>query len=1546
MLVLTPSVNAQTRPAGLFWDYPITLSEGRFHLVQSGEELMFLVWQDTVATNSGFDTYLSMAVSADGRIWRRFERFAGPFPFAARGKEVKIFDIAVTENDVCYIAIAESTSVTLIYKTDLMSRDVRLLKRFDTPSTTVSPRIYIGGDNTLRLFVIKDARITDDGVETPGANAAAIFYSISPDGSEWSAFSELVGAEGEDEVVRQRLQLLPDFVAAFDREYIVFPVFSGEADSVSTQLYLKTSDDNGRTWSDSDLISDFRDPTLNFTYTQIDNQGPRLAELENSIGLVWERGLLSGSSNVFFLEINPDGTISKEVEQITRRRKDHRRPQLFRYDGVEYILWFDNSAGIDHVKLARKIGTLWVDVDLTAEIPGRSSFGVINAFEGEAFVFFEHYDGSRYTISYLKPDESMRSPDMRAFDFAENNRYRRDQFTVRWSEPPDSSEIIGYSISVDRDPDAAPIADATIPATGRKTTVSIEEDGLWHIHVSAGDAAGNWSEPATVAVFRDTTPPEPVTFHEPDTDDFGYLASNTYTLSWDPPRDDDIAGYSYSFQYLYALGQKSNMQTVSLRRPTGRVLSTFPTFGLRNIDNGLWALSVSPIDTVGNRGQEQVLFIHTDKYIPVTFITGVTTEQDDLGRLNLTVTGRGFSVGGITASIIFDRDRREPYDFIFDRDSDLYTVKTDRILYGAGIPGIDEGDYYVGVVHPTRGTHFGRNTIAVAPTGQVKFGDFQAYRPIPLLILHDSKYAVPINIAIFLLIVAILVFVVLFSSHRMVAVAREARVIRGEVRALLTGELTAAERKERVKAMKRKGLGLRLKFALFTISIVISIVLIVSLPLGITMTGTQERLLAQGLQDQTDVLLESLRAGAENFLPDAFGDDIAATTAKIQLNLLPRQMDGVPDARYVTITGQAAIEKNDDNTTYQPDGYDFVWTQNDPAIRGRIDTLEFVRGRSQLTDDPISQFIPEIESRINAEANQAVGDLPTQLQTLIDERVSLLRKITTDVLSTTQAERERFTELEPEIETVQGQLYDELAKLDTQSDVYPEFNVESLDRENTEYTFYKPIVYAQTGEDIYFRGLVRVAITTEPIIGKIIDARNQILFTTGIISLIAVAIGIIGALVLSTIIIIPIRTLLRGVEMIRDTEDKEDLKSHVIKIKTKDEISDLASAVNQMTQGLAAAASANKDLILGKDTQKMFVPLEQDPSSGRKLTTAYDVNEHAEFFGYYEGAKGVSGDYFDFTRLDAKHYAIIKCDVAGKGVPASLIMVEVATIFLDNFRNWTLKEDGFHLDRLAYRINDLVEQRGFKGRFAAFMLCILNIETGAAHFCHAGDKYIHVYDAAEHKVLQEEFPESPAAGVFPSDLVEMGTGFIQVQRMLKKNDTLLLFTDGVEEDKRHFRDAEGNYIVCEEPGVGEGEQHETHVGGEESEELGIPRIHEVINAVFDRSTYRLQKYHNPDPDERFDFDFTGCEGTVREAVLAMAAVDKVFRVYKPANPGRQNRVRVDTKIDEFLKKHFRQYEQYFREPVNDELLPEYVYFPFLAEDDQYDDLTILGIRKL
>ena len=489
---------------------------------------------------------------------------------------------------------------------------------------------------------------------------------------------------------------------------------------------------------------------------------------------------------------------------------------------------------------------------------------------------------------------------------------------------------------------------------------------------------------------------------------------------------------------------------------------------------------------------------------------------------------------------------------------------------------------------------------------------------------------------------------------------------------------------------------------------------------------------------------------------------------------------------------------------------------------------------------------------------------------------------------------------------------------------------------------------------------------TAAITRQISDSIWAIIRIAGTIALAAMGLGVVGAILMANITVTPIRKLALGVARIRDTEDKEQLEGHRIVIRTRDEIGELADTVNEMTQGLVKAARANKELMLGKDVQKMFLPLEKD-RVGRKGSTAEADTKDVEIYGYYEGAAEVSGDYFDFRQLDPTHYALIKCDVSGHGVSAGLIMVEVATLFISYFSDWQKRKESLsqikdpgerqrllkdleRLDTLVYRINDMLEERGFKGLFAAFTICLFNTATGAITVCPAGDNELHIYDVSEGRMVHDELTPkekgSPAAGVFPSMLVEMKSGFPQFPIKLDHGDVLFLPTDGVDEAKRFLRDTSFEKMTCLEPGLKEGEYHlKTHKYGTDNEDFGKDRMDDFISGVFHKSRVTLVRNHNPIPDEVLEFDFSSCQGTVKEVVLAVVSAEKLFRLVPAPSAGDGNRVSVDAKIDAFLKTHFLQYERYFSHKLEGQPDDPYAHFSHLLEDEQRDDLTILVVRR-
>ena len=204
---------------------------------------------------------------------------------------------------------------------------------------------------------------------------------------------------------------------------------------------------------------------------------------------------------------------------------------------------------------------------------------------------------------------------------------------------------------------------------------------------------------------------------------------------------------------------------------------------------------------------------------------------------------------------------------------------------------------------------------------------------------------------------------------------------------------------------------------------------------------------------------------------------------------------------------------------------------------------------------------------------------------------------------------------------------------------------------------------------------------------------------------------------------------------------------------------------------------------------------------------------------------------------------------------------------------------------------------------------------------------------------------SPAAGMFPTDMVDMKGGYKVSKLILKKNDVLFLYTDGIEEAKRNFRDSNLNPIKCEEPGLKEGEPHGNHSVGETNEEMTPERVTGIIESVYAKKKFKLSKYHNPVPNEQLDFDFTNCEPTAENAIMALVSVEKIFRIYKPLAPKETDKIKVDRKIDSFLRQHFLQYSNYCMNHSDVPNEPCFVYYEGVLEDPQYDDLTLIGIKK-
>lgn len=711
----------------------------------------------------------------------------------------------------------------------------------------------------------------------------------------------------------------------------------------------------------------------------------------------------------------------------------------------------------------------------------------------------------------------------------------------------------------------------------------------------------------------------------------------------------------------------------------------------------------------------------------------------------------------------------------------------------------------------------------------------------------------------------------------------------------------------------------RIKFVVIIVTILLVVISSVATALAIAIIRPYKNLLSNTLLLQTKILLDNLELRVQNHFLNPRQEDF---------DLLMLNRVTFPEAKYVVVTGRSSV--------LTQEGLQYILATDYQDINKVIDTHRYIPGVSQFRPEGIAEILQKL-TYINNEAAAIVREHTGSVQLLTNEMKELELKRNPYALK-------RQTEIQANIRHLEARLQARLSALADQAfGSYPDYSMQNLSKNRVEYLFYKPIIYynAEHPND-NVQGIVFVNTSVEGLLEKINEQQARLLRLIVEISLVVLAAGIFAAWLLSSFFVRPLGLLAAHVALIRDTDDKEKLAGKSVQITSRDEFGMLGMTINDMTERLAAAAALSKDLKVGKEIQKMFIPLDLS-SSGRKLTTGSYRDIYSEFFGYYEGAHGVSGDYFDYIKLDAVHYAVIKCDVAGKGVPAALIMVEVATLFQNYFRNWNYKRDGYNLSGIVMRINDVIESHGFIGRFAAFSLCIINMRVGDAYFCNAGDNIVHIYDKQSKRLKSYTLHSGSAAGAFSSEMISLNGGYPVKKIHLNCGDILFLYTDGIEESKRKLRvpisrskDDSGSMSM---------EDKDNHLMDIDSETLGKDRVEAIIEAVFARKKFTLKKRQSDLIYEQMDFDFSSCNGTIEDAVLALISVEKVFRIYKDSSAQPFDCVQVDKKIDTFLSKYFLQYNVYCCDKAPHPIYDEYFYYKQVKEDIQYDDLTILGIAR-
>ncbi len=193
----------------------------------------------------------------------------------------------------------------------------------------------------------------------------------------------------------------------------------------------------------------------------------------------------------------------------------------------------------------------------------------------------------------------------------------------------------------------------------------------------------------------------------------------------------------------------------------------------------------------------------------------------------------------------------------------------------------------------------------------------------------------------------------------------------------------------------------------------------------------------------------------------------------------------------------------------------------------------------------------------------------------------------------------------------------------------------------------------------------------------------------------------------------------------------------------------------RLHQVLVAKERLERELELARDVQESMLP--ELPLRVGNIALS----------SHYAPARVVSGDFYDFIRRADGHVVLVLGDVAGKGMPAALLMVQVLTEFR------TLAPVVDSPDVLLRELNGLLCQRSWADRFVTLITVFVDYERGILKLANAAHPpALHV--AKDGRV---ELLGSGDAGL-PLGVTDQAT-YPLVTATLAPGDSVLLYTDGV-----------------------------------------------------------------------------------------------------------------------------------------------------------------------
>jgi phosphoserine phosphatase RsbU/P len=194
----------------------------------------------------------------------------------------------------------------------------------------------------------------------------------------------------------------------------------------------------------------------------------------------------------------------------------------------------------------------------------------------------------------------------------------------------------------------------------------------------------------------------------------------------------------------------------------------------------------------------------------------------------------------------------------------------------------------------------------------------------------------------------------------------------------------------------------------------------------------------------------------------------------------------------------------------------------------------------------------------------------------------------------------------------------------------------------------------------------------------------------------------------------------------------------------------LAKTVQQQRDDLL------KDVELAAQVQRLFLP------SGKPAIAGLEIA------GMMQPARGVGGDYYDYIPIDAHTTQIVIADVAGKGVPAALLMsATAAAMRLEANRERNMLEQVERLNTGIHAVSDAE-------RYVTLLIAEIDVHKRTLQYVNCGHNPALLFRATTGTLTHLD-SSCPPIGLSTEEICELASD------NLSPGDVVVFYTDGVTE---------------------------------------------------------------------------------------------------------------------------------------------------------------------